>query len=160
MGLRVGDDVTHDKFGEGVILELVGDGDKAEAVVHFRDVGEKRLLLAWAPLAEDRAPELAVRRGAAPASRCRRSIEQLALAGADRADLGAVAVEVGARELVVVAVDERVDRAPPAHPAVLRAGQDVGERHDLAVLDREEDVAVAAERVGHEVGPAVLQLAA
>jgi DNA helicase II / ATP-dependent DNA helicase PcrA len=52
LGLRVGDDVSHDKFGEGVILELVGDGDKAEAVVHFRDVGEKRLLLAWAPLAK------------------------------------------------------------------------------------------------------------
>ena len=52
MGLRVGDDVTHDKFGEGVILELVGEGDKTEAVVHFRDVGEKRLLLAWAPLAK------------------------------------------------------------------------------------------------------------
>jgi DNA helicase-2/ATP-dependent DNA helicase PcrA len=52
IGLRVGDDVTHDKFGEGVILELVGEGDKAEVVVHFRDVGEKRLLLAWAPLAK------------------------------------------------------------------------------------------------------------
>ena len=52
IGLRIGDDVTHDKFGEGVILELIGDGDKAEAVVHFRDVGEKRLLLAWAPLAK------------------------------------------------------------------------------------------------------------
>jgi superfamily I DNA/RNA helicase len=52
IGLRVGDDVTHEKFGEGVILELVGEGDKAEAVVHFRDVGEKRLLLAWAPLAK------------------------------------------------------------------------------------------------------------
>ncbi len=50
MGLRVGDDVSHDKFGEGVILELVGEGDKTEAVVHFRDAGEKRLLLAWAPL--------------------------------------------------------------------------------------------------------------
>ncbi len=50
MGLRVGDDVAHDKFGEGVILQLVGDGDKTEAVVHFRDAGEKRLLLAWAPL--------------------------------------------------------------------------------------------------------------
>jgi DNA helicase-2/ATP-dependent DNA helicase PcrA len=50
LGLRVGDDVTHDKFGEGVVLELVGDGDKTEAVVHFREVGEKRLLLAWAPL--------------------------------------------------------------------------------------------------------------
>jgi DNA helicase-2/ATP-dependent DNA helicase PcrA len=52
MGLRVGDDVTHEKFGEGVILELAGEGDKAEAVVHFRDAGEKRLLLAWAPLAK------------------------------------------------------------------------------------------------------------
>ena len=50
MGLRVGDDVAHDKFGEGVILELIGAGDTTEAVVNFRDVGEKRLLLAWAPL--------------------------------------------------------------------------------------------------------------
>ena len=50
LGLRVGDDVTHEKFGEGVVLELIGDGDKTEAVVHFREVGEKRLLLAWAPL--------------------------------------------------------------------------------------------------------------
>jgi DNA helicase-2/ATP-dependent DNA helicase PcrA len=50
MGLRVGDDVLHDKFGEGVVLALHGAGDKAEAVVNFREVGEKRLLLAWAPL--------------------------------------------------------------------------------------------------------------
>jgi DNA helicase-2/ATP-dependent DNA helicase PcrA len=33
-----------------VILELIGAGDTTEAVVNFRDVGEKRLLLAWAPL--------------------------------------------------------------------------------------------------------------
>jgi len=50
VGLKVGDDVRHDKFGEGVILDLEGSGDKAEVVVNFRDVGEKRLLLAWAPL--------------------------------------------------------------------------------------------------------------
>ncbi len=35
LGLRVGDDVAHEKFGEGVILELIGDGDKTEAVVNF-----------------------------------------------------------------------------------------------------------------------------
>jgi DNA helicase-2/ATP-dependent DNA helicase PcrA len=50
MGLRVGDDVRHGKFGEGVILLIDGQGDKAEAVVRFRGVGEKRLLLAWSPL--------------------------------------------------------------------------------------------------------------
>ena len=50
LGLRVGDDVRHGKFGDGVITAIEGAGDKAEAVVHFRGVGEKRLLLAWAPL--------------------------------------------------------------------------------------------------------------
>ncbi len=50
IGLRVGDDVAHDKFGEGVVIELIGDGDKTEAIVNFPEIGEKRLLLAWAPL--------------------------------------------------------------------------------------------------------------
>ena len=50
IGLKVGDDVRHAKFGEGVILDIEGSGDKAEAVVRFPDVGEKRLLLSWAPL--------------------------------------------------------------------------------------------------------------
>ena len=48
--MRMGDDVRHETFGEGVIIDLIGEGDRAEAVVRFRDVGEKRLLLAWAPL--------------------------------------------------------------------------------------------------------------
>jgi DNA helicase II / ATP-dependent DNA helicase PcrA len=50
LGLRVGDDVRHSSWGEGVILDVIGEGDKAEAVVRFPSVGEKRLLLAWAPL--------------------------------------------------------------------------------------------------------------
>ncbi|HEX2039420.1 MAG TPA: DNA helicase PcrA [Acidimicrobiales bacterium] len=50
LGLRAGDDVVHGKWGEGVILEVIGSGDKAEAVVRFPGLGEKRLLLAWAPL--------------------------------------------------------------------------------------------------------------
>ena len=50
LALRVGEDVVHAKWGEGVVLEIIGNGDKAEAVVRFPGLGEKRLLLAWAPL--------------------------------------------------------------------------------------------------------------
>ncbi len=50
LDLKVGDDVVHGKWGEGVIIDLKGAGDKAEAVVRFPGVGEKQLLLAWAPL--------------------------------------------------------------------------------------------------------------
>lgn len=50
LGLRVGDDVRHSQWGEGVIIDIEGAGDKAEASVHFPSIGEKRLLLSWAPL--------------------------------------------------------------------------------------------------------------
>ncbi len=50
LGLRVGDDVVHGKWGEGVVIDLDGEGEKAEVTVRFPGVGEKRLLLAWSPL--------------------------------------------------------------------------------------------------------------
>jgi DNA helicase-2/ATP-dependent DNA helicase PcrA len=50
MGLKLGDDVVPKKWGVGVIIDLRGTGDKTEAVVNFASVGEKTLLLAWAPL--------------------------------------------------------------------------------------------------------------
>ncbi|MEY2447315.1 MAG: ATP-dependent helicase UvrD/PcrA [Acidimicrobiaceae bacterium] len=50
LGLRVGDDVRHAKWGEGVIIDIEGQDEKAEATVRFPDIGEKRLLLSWAPL--------------------------------------------------------------------------------------------------------------
>ncbi len=50
LALRAGDDVVHAKWGEGVVLEVNGEGDKSEAVVQFPSVGEKRLLLSLAPL--------------------------------------------------------------------------------------------------------------
>ena len=42
--------MSHATFGEGVIIDVEGEGDKAEATIRFADVGEKRLLLSWAPL--------------------------------------------------------------------------------------------------------------
>ncbi|MGA0299397.1 MAG: hypothetical protein ACO3OI_09990 [Ilumatobacteraceae bacterium] len=42
--------MTHPAFGEGVIIEITGSGDRAEAVVNFAGVGAKHLALAWAPL--------------------------------------------------------------------------------------------------------------
>ena len=50
LGLRIGDDVEHPAFGEGVIIELRGQGESAEATVHFAGVGTKHLALAFAPL--------------------------------------------------------------------------------------------------------------
>jgi DNA helicase-2/ATP-dependent DNA helicase PcrA len=48
--ISVGDSVTHSHWGAGVVSEIVGSGDRAEAVVVFKGYGTKRLLLAWAPL--------------------------------------------------------------------------------------------------------------
>jgi len=48
--LKVGDDVNHPKFGEGVVLNIAGSGDNAEVTIHFVEVGEKTLLLGWADL--------------------------------------------------------------------------------------------------------------
>ncbi|MYJ41225.1 MAG: DNA helicase PcrA [Acidimicrobiaceae bacterium] len=50
LGLQVGDDVRHAQWGEGVILNIEGAGDDAQASVRFPTVGEKQLLLSWAPL--------------------------------------------------------------------------------------------------------------
>jgi DNA helicase-2/ATP-dependent DNA helicase PcrA len=49
-GIRVGDDVRHPRWGEGVVIDMTGAGDKAEALVRFPGEGEKWLLLSWAPL--------------------------------------------------------------------------------------------------------------
>ena len=50
LGLRVGDKVEHPVFGEGIISEITGLGEKTEAVINFREKGPKHLLLAWSPL--------------------------------------------------------------------------------------------------------------
>ncbi|MBW3579043.1 MAG: UvrD-helicase domain-containing protein [Actinobacteria bacterium] len=50
---RVGDAVRHSRFGRGRILEVAGDGESAEALVDFPEVGKKRLLLLYAPLVKE-----------------------------------------------------------------------------------------------------------
>lgn len=49
-GLKVGDDVEHPSFGEGVIVNIRGSGESAEATIEFASQGKKHLALAWAPL--------------------------------------------------------------------------------------------------------------
>jgi ATP-dependent DNA helicase UvrD/PcrA len=48
--ISAGDTVLHDKWGEGVVLTVSGSGTDAEATVRFEEAGEKRLLVAYAPL--------------------------------------------------------------------------------------------------------------
>ncbi len=50
LGLRVGDDVRHAKYGDGVVIELTGSGENTEARIRFPDHGERSFVLAWAPV--------------------------------------------------------------------------------------------------------------
>jgi DNA helicase-2/ATP-dependent DNA helicase PcrA len=45
-----GDTVVHDRWGEGVVLAVSGLGGDTTATVAFEEVGEKRLMLSFAPL--------------------------------------------------------------------------------------------------------------
>jgi DNA helicase-2/ATP-dependent DNA helicase PcrA len=45
-----GDRVRHAHWGVGTVREIFGSGERAEALVRFDGLGDKRLLLAWAPL--------------------------------------------------------------------------------------------------------------
>ncbi len=48
--VATGDRVRHSHWGEGTVRRVTGEGDRTEAVVDFDQQGDKRLLLAWAPL--------------------------------------------------------------------------------------------------------------
>jgi DNA helicase-2/ATP-dependent DNA helicase PcrA len=50
MAVSVGDEVFHDRFGSGIVVGVSGSGEDVEATVHFEEEGQKRLLLAYAPL--------------------------------------------------------------------------------------------------------------
>jgi DNA helicase-2/ATP-dependent DNA helicase PcrA len=50
LSIEAGDTVVHDKWGEGVVVNVEGGGGDALATIRFDEVGEKRLLLGYAPL--------------------------------------------------------------------------------------------------------------
>lgn len=50
LDIKTGDRILHKSWGEGTVVELEGEADKALALVNFASVGKKRLLLAWAPI--------------------------------------------------------------------------------------------------------------
>ncbi|MCU1491460.1 MAG: ATP-dependent helicase PcrA, partial [Acidimicrobiaceae bacterium] len=50
LGLAPGDAVVHARWGEGTVLEVRGEGDRAEASIAFPRQGTKRFLLTATPL--------------------------------------------------------------------------------------------------------------
>jgi DNA helicase II / ATP-dependent DNA helicase PcrA len=48
--LRIGQRVLHGKFGEGVVLQSEGEGDRARVQVNFATGGAKWLMLGYAKL--------------------------------------------------------------------------------------------------------------
>jgi ATP-dependent DNA helicase UvrD/PcrA len=48
--ISAGDTVFHERWGEGVVISVSGSGQRSEATISFGEVGEKRLMLAYAPL--------------------------------------------------------------------------------------------------------------
>lgn len=51
-GVSVGMNVSHPKFGDGVVVNLEGNGDYARIQINFTDVGSKWLVLAYANLTQ------------------------------------------------------------------------------------------------------------
>jgi DNA helicase-2/ATP-dependent DNA helicase PcrA len=50
ISLNIGDRVAHDTFGMGTVVKISGEGDRTEATINFGQLGEKRLLLRYAPV--------------------------------------------------------------------------------------------------------------
>jgi DNA helicase-2/ATP-dependent DNA helicase PcrA len=48
--VSVGEEVFHERWGRGIVVAVAGSGSNAEVTVHFAEEGQKRLLLAYAPL--------------------------------------------------------------------------------------------------------------
>lgn len=47
-GVQVGQMIEHERFGLGEVLKVEGTGDNAKATIHFKNAGDKQLLLRFA----------------------------------------------------------------------------------------------------------------
>lgn len=47
-GVSPGQTIEHERFGLGEVLKVEGEGDNAKATIHFKNVGDKQLLLRFA----------------------------------------------------------------------------------------------------------------
>lgn len=47
-GVKVGQMIEHERFGRGEIMHVEGTGDNAKATIHFKNAGDKQLLLRFA----------------------------------------------------------------------------------------------------------------
>ena len=48
VGLQAGQRIEHERFGLGEVMKVEGTGDNAKATIHFKNAGEKQLLLRFA----------------------------------------------------------------------------------------------------------------
>ncbi|NDV58607.1 ATP-dependent helicase [Bacteroides sp. 519] len=46
--IQVGQNIEHERFGIGEVLKIEGDGDNMKATIHFKNAGNKQLLLRFA----------------------------------------------------------------------------------------------------------------
>src|SRR3546814_8196663 len=56
-GLRLGQNVRHEKFGEGTVLSFDGDGERTRIEVRYKSSGTKWLMLSFANLQASRSEE-------------------------------------------------------------------------------------------------------
>ena len=46
--MQPGQQIEHERFGLGEVLQVEGNGDNAKATIRFKNAGEKQLLLRFA----------------------------------------------------------------------------------------------------------------
>ena len=48
MAVQPGQLIEHERFGLGEVMKVEGQGDNAKATIHFKNAGDKQLLLRFA----------------------------------------------------------------------------------------------------------------